>query len=482
MARFSLFDKEEIVNDLLAVNASVHRPRHYSCEASQATEARIQRFIQLCTNSPSEQYDVGPSSEKKWPVLHAANIALAQAAPPLDFSDFVDLIRRGFPNQAPALERRRAAILALAFGHLGLCKTLLDNEEVPLSQRVPRLFQLRLNLCSFHCLRMVDFFGIRPPLQRLRDDQLGRVMEAVVRGKLDNVRSIFEQESLPLALQRKAEECLCRSRHGLVTSKHPGVSFAQLPVHVNFIVKSPIDAAVVRGETAILKELLLSQPDAYWNSFESKEGMVYSLEFALMRGDLAIFDLLFNVKRPVQLYLRKRALPVIMEYGRSAFLTRFFTMAAPDTDLILSVGLFERCVESAIKHNQGEIIEDLFREVEKCGVDLGLFPIMNCLQNVLAKRSHDLLRSYLLASEKSFSRIPIPRTGIEKIFQPMFMAEWPEGVAFLYDAGVFGEKPLSLTKLCLSTIRRSLRHPVKDSVQLLPLPKAKKKLLLLDFF
>ena len=466
-AKFSEFDKEEIIRDLLAVSASVH---------CQAMAARAGRLIYRLTNVHSVQFD-SYGIPKVWPVVHVTSIALAQLTPPVDFSDFVDLIRKGFPNKAPDLERRRAAIVALAFGHLGLCKALLDNEEVPVSQRATRLFQLSSQMCSFHC-SLYDPMGFYP-FVTLKRDRYGPVMEAVVRGKSDAVCLILQQNSSQLAIGRQSSESLCRSRHGSFAYNHPGFCLTHLPGCFDFILKSPIDAAIVRGEHAVLKELLLSLPGRWWNNSLYQKAFFTSLQYTVMLDNLAIFDLLLNAEGPIQLFLRKMALPAIGAHGNSAFLTKFFMMTKGSDFVELILCQFETCVKVAIDYKNEEFIQDLFMEVEKCGVDLGLIPV-TCLHHVLAKRSHDLLRSYLLASEKSFSGIP--RTVIKKVYQRQFMMDWPKGVAYLFSAGFLGEEPLSLTKMCLSTIRRSLLHPVTASVQQLPLPKVQKKLLLFQYF
>ena len=474
VARFSSFDKKEIVNDLRAVYTSVE------CSPGQAVDARVRRLVQLFTNSHSEQYasDRRPH-ENFWPALYVASIAMAQLAPPVDFSDFVSLIRQGFPNKAPDLERRRAAILALAFGHLGLCKALLDNEEVPISQRAMRLFLLNSGICSFYCLIYDTIPGDRTALPslttRLREEHCGPVMEAAVRGKSDTVRSIFQQDSLPLDLQRKSAEVLCRSRHGSAC-KHPGFFITHLPACFDFIVKSPIGAAILRGEPAVLKELLLSLPDTYWQKSACKRSLRGSLRLALMQDNVAIFDVLLNTKRPAHAI---NVLPLISEYGNSAFLSRFLTMADGADLPNLIRDQFWSCMNKAILYNRGEFIQALFWEAEKHGVELGLLPL-TCLFDVLNNCSSDCLRHYLLALEKSF--LGIPRSLIEKARLTRFVAGWPEGEALLFGAGVLGEEPLSLTKMCLSTIRCSLRHPVTASVQQLPLPREKKQWLLLRFF
>ena len=80
-----------------------------------------------------------PADIPTWPALYLTSMALSQLAA-VNFSDFVALIRNALPTQTVDQERRRAAILALAFGHLNLCKALLDNEEVPESQLVGSFF------------------------------------------------------------------------------------------------------------------------------------------------------------------------------------------------------------------------------------------------------------------------------------------------------------------------------------------------------
>ena len=131
-----------------------------------------------------------PRDIPTWPVLHLTSIALAQLAA-INFSDFLALIHNALPTDAVDQGRKRAAIVALAFGHLGLCKALLDKEELLQCQRIARLFQPHGQFCSFFCKM---YPAETSPLR----GKLGHVMEVVVRGNSNHIAWALEQQALPV--------------------------------------------------------------------------------------------------------------------------------------------------------------------------------------------------------------------------------------------------------------------------------------------
>ena len=413
-----------------------------------------------------------PPDIPTWPSLHLKSIALAQLAA-RSFSDFVAIICDALPRQAADLGRRRAAIVALAFGHLGLCKVLLDNEEVPECQRVARLFQPPSQFCCFPCI--IDKVKTSaPPLMR---DKLGHVMEAVVRGNSNRIAWALGRQAQPFDLKT---ECNHRGRH-LTSGSMELTKLLQRRSKeddrgYDRVLVSPIDAAIVQGHATVLEELLSCLPkfDPRWG--DDPQSQRYSLRLACLRGDLEIFEMLLNVRHPAQLYLREEALEVISQYGRLEFLRQYVASQEYGfTQWTVGPNL-KRCVKTAISHHQKDYLVDLFAEFEKYNLNLGSLPWI-VLGTVLAEKSLPLLHSYLLASASFLARFP--RSITSKEIWLLDKIDWPEGRAVLVDEEVLvGEKPRSLFVTCLTAVRRNLRHPFTETAQQLPLPKILKQRLL----
>ena len=416
-----------------------------------------------------------PPDIPTWPVFHLKSIALAQFAA-LNFFDFVALICNALPTQEADLGRRRAAIVALAFGHLGLCKALLDNGEVPKHQRVARLFQPGVRFCFCRWMYSED---PRSPLR----SKLGRpVMVAVVRDNPNLLAWARAQQTLPVN-----PEITCKYRRLL---QDPGyvklTKFLQMsPWAIMYDEElSPIDAAIVQGHATMLKELLscLSTFDPRWDT--SLDMQLTSLHLACLRGDFEIFDMLLNVRHPAQYHLRDVALQVISRYGRSEFLRQY--AATPKYGFrrgtFQNSRQLEYILDTAVECHHNEFLVDLFAEFEKYNINLGEDLLLAGLYSVMAEESMALLQSYLLASACFLTRIPRPYAKKSKRFLEMQVFKWPEGRAVLVDEGVLvGEQPRSLFKICSATIRGHLFHPVFETVQRLPLPKRIKRGLLFKF-
>ena len=421
----------------------------------------VEQILQLFIEQILEVKRIGnPQSPPDWPVLYVSSIALAQLAA-VNFSDFVALIRNALPTQEADLGRRRAAIVALAFGHLGLCKALLDDEEVPQCQRVAKLFQPTEKFCSFFCERYPD---------RLRlGGKFGFLMQAVVRGNSNHAAWAVRQQELPFHLE---PEC-----------KHPRLTEDDLlrvrPSNgIERVLSSPIDAAIVRAHTNVLEELLSCLPkfDQLWDKYSSMRQK--SLHLACLRGDFKIFEILLNVRHPARSYLREKALEAICQYGHSEFLRQYTASLEYGFTQELLRKNMERSVETAIFYHQSEYLVDFIAEIEKHNLNWGSLP-MFVLQKAMVKKSLALLHSYLLARASSLARISRPFTSQEFWLLNEFESVWPEGRAVLVDEGILvGEEPRGLQTMCSAIVRGRLRHPVTLTVKQLPLPTMLKMRLL----
>ena len=459
VARFSSEDKDELVRDLMSVAYTVRNADVY---------ARVERVIERFRSS-NRPYIIDSPDIPTWPSVYLTSIALAQLAA-RSFSDFVAIICDALPRQAADLGRRRASIVALAFGHLGLCKALLDNEEVPEFQRVARLFQSHSQFCPFSCV-IYSLDTSEPPLK----DELGHVMEAVVRGNSNRIAWALGRKTQPFYPKKK-----CHKQH-LMSEKVEMTELLHRPSEdvcrcYNHVLASPLDVAIVQGHATVLEELLSCLPrcDPCWG--HQPYFQQYSLRLACLRGDLQIFEMLLNVRNSAQSYIREEALQVISQYGRSEFLRQYaaskeygFTQRTVGPNL-------KRCVKTAISHHQKEYLVNLFAEFEKYNLNLGSFPLI-VLGTVLAEKSLPLLHSYVLACASFLARFPRPIRSEETWL--LDKIDWPEGRAVLVDEGVLaGEKPRSLFMMCSAAVRGNLRHPITETAQQLPLPKKRKRCLL----